>query len=90
MGDSGCWDIQLFKPYEDIDLSTWWDMVLKFARVAGYIALKYFLHPTTLWALFERELGEMPPPMAEIIAAWHDSTLQQLQEILAQHSTEAY
>ena len=65
-------------------------MALKFARVAGYIALKYSKHPTTLWALFQRELGEMPQPMNEIIAAWHDSTLQQLQEILAQHSTEAY
>ena len=90
VGDMGCWDIQLFKPCEHIDLATWWDMALKFARVAGYIALKYSKHPTTLWALFQRELGEMPQPMNEIIAAWHDSTLQQLQEILAQHSTEAY
>ena len=92
VGDRGCWDIQLLKPYiyEDIDLAPWWDMALKFARVAGYIALKYFKHPTTLWALFQREFGEMTPPMAEIIAAWHLSTPQQLLEILAEHSTEAY
>ena len=90
VGDRGCWDIQLFKPLEDVDLWTWWDMALKFARVAGFIALKYFKHPTTLWALFQREFGEMTPPMAEIIAAWHLSTPQQLLEILAEHSTEAY
>ena len=49
VGDRGCWDIQLFKPLEDVDLWTWWDMTQKFARVAGYIALKFLRHPTTLW-----------------------------------------
>ena len=90
VGDRGCWDIQLFKPLEDVDLWTWWDMTQKFARVAGYIALKFLRHPTTLWELFQRELREMPPPMDEIIAAWHGCTPQQLLEILAGHSTEAY
>ena len=90
VGDRGCWDIQLCKPLENIDLATWWDMALKFARVAGYIALKYLKHPTTLQLLFQREIGEMPPPMDEIIFAWHECTWQMLREMLTIHSSEAY
>ena len=47
VGDRGCWDIQLFKPLEDVDLWTWWDMTQKFARVPGSIefVLKYCVPP---------------------------------------------
>ena len=90
VGDRGCWDIQLYKPCEVFDPAAWWVMTLKFARVAGYVALKYFKHTTTLWELFERELAEMPSPMDEMISSWLTSTPQQLLKILAEHSVEAY
>ena len=96
-GDGGVWDIQLSKPYEDHnswDPAPWWDMTLKFARVAGYMALKYFKHTTTLWELFERELEEMPSPMDEVISSWLAKTPSLSQrgilEILATHSVKAY
>ena len=92
VGDRGCWDIHLYKPYDykSFDPAPWWDMTLKFARVAGYLSLKYFKHTTTLWELFERELAETPSPMGDLILCWLSCTSQQLLKRLADHSLQAY